>query len=160
MERGGGEEVKSVGVDEWQIAWRAGVGGILAVGLPGDGTVVVGSHSGVGVFDAVAGDRLLRVRDDGYTWWDEERAAILVQGPDRAIESVPAMGLWGGALPSSTTDGWECLKDTSGALLVRDDERVSVPDDEEFRACGFSLDGSFFVLATSPTLTVLRRRGN
>jgi hypothetical protein len=44
-----------------------------------------------------------------------------------------------------------------GAVLIRDDQHVDVADDEEFRACGFSPQGSVFVLATSPNLIVLKR---
>jgi hypothetical protein len=53
---------------EWRpVTWTA-VGGIVAVGIPDERRVVVGSHSGVEVFDATTGERLARVSSDGYAW--------------------------------------------------------------------------------------------
>jgi hypothetical protein len=39
------------------------------VGLPDEIRVVVGSHAGIGVFDATTGVRTMRVRDNDYTWF-------------------------------------------------------------------------------------------
>lgn len=130
---------------------------MLALGLPDEMRVVVGSHSGVGVFDASTGAPTLRVYDDDYTWFDPERLAILVPNDRGSFEAISSMGLEGGVLPDTTPDGWRCERTDNGALLVRDDKRVDVVDDEEFRACGFSPAGSLFVFASSPFLTVLRR---
>lgn len=139
-----------------RILWT-GVGGVLAVGVPDELRVVVGSHAGVGVFDARTGERVLRVRDNDYAWFDSDRLAIGVPDDHGGHELVPSMGLEGGSLPTTTSDGWRCERTDGGAALRFGDDEVLVSDDEEFRACGFSPAGSTFVFATSPNLTVLRR---
>jgi hypothetical protein len=154
---------------EWRpVTWTA-VGGIVAVGIPDERRVVVGSHSGVEVFDATTGERLARVSSDGYAWLNEDRLAIRLPGPRGGIELIASMGLHGGTLPTTTADGWECHRSEHGATLSRgDNETMTVADhrrwldlpagvDEGFRACGFSPGGSVFVLATSPCLSMLRR---
>ena len=141
----------------WErIIWTA-VGGVLAVGLPDEVLVVVGSHAGVGIFDATKADRAIRLHDNDYRWFDEERMAILIPDGRGGQEVVPAMSLEGGQLPNSTHDGWHCERTDFGATLVRDDPLLRIADQEEFRACGFSPGGSVFILATSPSLTVLKR---
>lgn len=127
------------------------------MGIPDERRVVVGSHSGVGVFDTTTGERIARVDDNDYAWLDEQRSTIRVLTDDGAAEVIPSMGLHGGTLPRTTPDGWEVECAMYGATLKRGAESVAVPDDEEFRACGFSPNGSVFVLATSSSLTVLRR---
>lgn len=142
---------------QWESVICIGIGGVLAVGVPDERRVVVGSHSGVGVFDTRAGERIARVVDNDYAWLDEQRLTIRVPTRAGVVEEIPSMGLHGGTLPSATADGWECERTDDGVTLERGAESVAVPDDEEFRACGFSPGGSVFVLATSPNLTVLRR---
>lgn len=141
----------------WERVICIGIGGVLAVGIPDERRVVVGSHSGVGVFDTTTGERIARVDDNDYAWLDEHGPTIRFPTPDGVVEDVPAMGLHGGTLPSTTADGWEWDRADDGVVLKRGAESVAVPDDEEFRACGFSPGGSVFVLATSPNLSVLRR---
>jgi len=143
---------------EWQRAIWTGVGGVLAVGVPDEVRAVVGSRAGIGVFDATTGDRVLRIKDNDYAWWDGQRMAILLPTAGDGVESIPSMGLEGGALPVTTRDGWECSRTEHGVVLTRGEERLPLADVAEFRACGFSPAGSLFVLATSPNLTVLRRR--
>ncbi|HMT90696.1 MAG TPA: hypothetical protein PKC73_13780, partial [Dermatophilaceae bacterium] len=133
------------------------VGGVLAVGLPDEVRVVVGSHAGVGIVDVTKADRAIRLHDNDYRWFDEERMAILIPDGRGGQEVVAAMGLAGGQLPTSTHDGWRCERTDLGATLVRDDQLLKIADQEEFRACGFSPRGSVFILATSPNLTVLKR---
>jgi hypothetical protein len=142
---------------EWQRVIWTGVGGVLAVAVPDEVRVVVGSHAGIGVFNATTGERILRVRDNDYTWFEQEALAILVPIDGGGVETIPSMGLEGGFLPNITSDGWRCERTSEGAVLHRGVERVPVADNEEFRALGFSPGGSVFVLATSPNLTVLRR---
>ncbi len=142
---------------QWERVIRTGIGGVLAVGMPDERRVVVGSHSGVGVFDTTTGEGIARVDDNDYAWLDEQRSTIRVPTDDGAAEIIPSMGLHGGTLPRTTPDGWKWERTSDGVTLKRGAERVAVPDDEEFRACGFSPNGSVFVLATSSSLTVLRR---
>jgi len=141
----------------WHRVIWTGVGGVLAVGVPDERRIVVGSHAGVGVFDATTGERVYRSRDNDYTWWDQERLSIILNVSGGESEVIPSMGLEGGSLPAVTADGWTCSQCESGAVLTRGDETVEVVDPEEARAVGFSPAGSLFVFATSPSLTVLRR---
>lgn len=99
-----------------------------------------------------------RFRDNDYTWWDADSLAIALLIPGSAPEQVPSMGLEGGSLPQATTDGWSCQRSADGATLTKGEHRIPVVDTEELRALGFSPGGSLFVYATSPNLTVLRRR--
>lgn len=142
--------------DRWQRVVVARVGGVVAVAVPDERRVVVGSHSGLAVFDSVTGERALRVQDEDSTWFDEDRLAIQLPAAGGSIDAVPSMGLHGGVLPSSTPDGWRCERSNDGAELSREGLRQSVVDPEEFRAMGFSPAGSVFVLATSPSLTIMR----
>jgi hypothetical protein len=64
----------------------------------------------------------------------------------------------GGSLAESTVDGWVCRRTSHGVELIGPlGDIVEVTDGEECRAFGFSPDGSIFVYATSPTLTILLR---
>ena len=120
-------------------------------------TVAVGSHSGLGVFDARTGRRLLRYGDEDYGWYRDEPPTILIPSTAGGLE-IPAAGIWGGALPLATADGWTCTPTPEGAVLSADEQtEVTVRDPEELRACGFSPDGRVFIFATSPTLTILAR---
>jgi hypothetical protein len=127
------------------------------MGLPDERRIVVASHAGIGVFDAGTGQRVLRVRDNDYAWWDADRLAILLPTPE-GDEVVPCMGLEGGSLPHGTSDGWTYTQVQAGAVVSHNDQRFAVEDPEEFRAAGFSPLGTLFAYATSPNLTVLSRQ--
>lgn len=146
-----------MGIAAWQrVAWT-GIGGTLAVAVPDEMRVVVGSHSGVGVFSSETGQRTLQLNDNDYAWFDQSRLAILLPDPDGSVETMTCMGIEGGVLPHTTPDGWRCEQTQEGALLVRGSEQLLIHDSEELRAMGFSPEGSVFVLATSPNLTIMRR---
>jgi hypothetical protein len=52
--------------------WRAipvAIGGVVAVGFLDEDRVIVGSHSGVGVFDVHTGERIERTHDEDYNWY-------------------------------------------------------------------------------------------
>lgn len=153
-----GDNVQVSSSETWQRTIWTGVGGVLAVGVPDETRVVIGSHAGVGVLDASTGERVHRFRDSDYTWWHQDSFAIELRIPGSAPEHVSSMGLEGGSLPSTTPDGWSCQRSVDGATLTDGELRIAVVDAEEFRALGFSPAGSLFVYATSPNLTVLRRR--
>jgi hypothetical protein len=143
----------------WKPIRSIAVGGLVAVGFLDEHRIVVGSHSGLGIFDADSGARLDRVEDpDGkYAWFRESPpTAVLTDGDGAHLVAVA--GLWGGALPEITQDGWACRNVRTGAVLSGPDGvELTVDDDEEPRACGFSPEGQVFVFATSPTLHVAVR---
>jgi hypothetical protein len=147
-------------VGSWSPVIPLGVGGVLAVGFLDTLRLIVGSHSGLGVFDARTGALLERIHDeDGdYGWHQDDPPSIRYPGPEGTV-LVPAAGLWGGQLDQETADGWSCRATSRGAVLTAaGGEAVTVPDTERPRACGFSPDGLVFVYATSPTVNLLRRR--
>jgi hypothetical protein len=135
------------------------VGGLVVVGFLDELRVIVGSHDGLGVFEASSGLRLARVGDpDGAYGWYRESPPSAVHADSDGEHRVPVAGLWGGELPTTTQDGWTCRRVPTGASLVGPDgTAIAIDDDEEFRACGFSPDGHVFVFATSPTLYLAAR---
>ena len=52
--------------------WRAipvAAGGVVAAGFLDEDRVIVGSHSGTGVFDVHTGERAERTYDEGHDWY-------------------------------------------------------------------------------------------
>jgi hypothetical protein len=144
---------------DWSSVRAIPVGGLVVVGFLDEHRVVVGSHSGLDVFDAATGPLLDRVEDPdgGYAWFQESPPTALYTG-DGEQSRVPVAGLWGGTLSSTTDDGWTCQIEDAGARLSGPEgSLIAVDDAEEPRACGFSPQGQVFVFATSPTLHVAVR---
>ena len=148
------------GMSRWGPVRSIPVGGLVAVGFLDERCVVVGSHDGLGVFEANSGARLDRVsdREGDYVWFQEApplAVYIDADGEDR----IPVAGLWGGELRDRSDDGWTCERVSSGARLVGPEgTTITVVDDVEPRACGFSPEGHVFVYATSPTLNLTVRQ--
>lgn len=144
---------------DWGSIRAIPVGGLVAVGFVGEDRVIVGSHSGLGVFHAATGVVLGRVADPrGDYDWFRESPPTAVYADDDGQHSVPICGLWGGTLPAATGDGWICRSQDTGAALVGPSGRlVIVEDDQEPRACGFSPQGRIFAFATSSTLHIAVR---
>lgn len=141
----------------WTRVASIAIGGICAAGFVDDSRVAIGSHSGLGTFDARTGRRLLRAPDEDYGWYRDQPPTILVPSLDGVLE-VTAAGIWGGALTTSIADGWTCSPTPDGAVLTATGQtEVTVRDPEELRACGFSPNGRVFIYASSPTLTILAR---
>lgn len=144
---------------DWSSIRAIPVGGLVAVGFVDEQRVVVGSHSGLRVFDATTGAMLDQVGDPtgDYAWFQESPPTALYAG-DGGPHSVPVAGLFGGTLPGTTDDGWACRVEDAGARLSGPHgSLVTVDDAEERRACGFSPQGQVFVFATSPTLYIAVR---
>jgi hypothetical protein len=134
------------------------VGGVVAVGFLDEDRVVVGSHSGVGVFDVRTGERIERTYDQGYNWYQADPPSIR-RSSAQGVSLIRAAGLWGGDLPQSTTDGWTSRRLSGGTVLHAEGQPdFSIDDSEEYRAQGFSPLGSAFVYATSPTVYLATRR--
>jgi hypothetical protein len=133
--------------------WRAivvAVGGVVAVGFLDEERVIVGSHSGVGVFDVHTGERTERTYDEGYSWYQGDPPFIRYPSA-QGTRLIRAAGLWGGDLPQSTSDGWISHQVDEGAVLRAEGQPdFSIDDPEEYRAHGFSPLGRAFVYATSP----------
>lgn len=106
----------------WSPMRPVAVGGIVAVGFVDEGRVLVGSHSGVAIVDALSGEPTDRTADgDGsYEWFTESPPSGTwadVDGP----HTVPVAGLWGGDLPVETSDGWLIERDAQGAKVTGPD---------------------------------------
>ena len=141
--------------------WRAipvAIGGVVAVGFLDEDRVIIGSHSGVGVFDVHAGQRIERTHDDDYSWY--QRDPPFIRHPSaEGVRLIRAAGLWGGDLDQSTIDGWTCHRVDRGAVLRAEGQPdFRIQDSEEYRAQGFSPGGGAFVYATSPTVYIATRR--
>jgi hypothetical protein len=140
--------------------WRAipvAIGGLVAVGFMDEDRVIVGSHSGVGVFDVHTGARVERVYDEAYNWYQSDPPFIRYPSAD-GVRLIRAAGLWAGRLDQSTTDGWTCYRVDGGAVLsAAGRPEFRIEDSEEYRAHGFSPGGGAFVYATSPTLYLASR---
>jgi hypothetical protein len=141
--------------------WRAipvAIGGVVALGFLDEDRIIVGSHSGVGVFDVHTGERTERTYDDDDSWYQDEPPSIRRLSPE-GIRLIRAAGLWGGDLDQATTDGWTCHRVDGGAVLSADGQpQFRVEDPDEYRAQGFSPGGRTFVYATSPTVYLVTRR--
>ncbi|MEU6378369.1 hypothetical protein [Streptomyces sp. NPDC046909] len=162
----------------------APVGGLLGIGFgshPGTGhdLVMVVSHNGIGLFDAVTGERVAREPDaDPYPEDGPEGAApeLTYPGPGPlAGTRVAVAGLFGGGLNSTSGDGWS----VDVVAPAWPNERVLLshgsglphpgPHGErwwhvfhshysELRATGFSPSGQTLAVATSSDLTLWTRR--
>lgn len=97
-------------MSDWGLMRAIAVGGLVAVGFLDERRVVVGSHSGLGVFDAATGAVLVRAPDPGcdYAWFEESPPGAVFTGDDGQRHHVRVAGLWGGTLPAMTDDGWAC----------------------------------------------------
>lgn len=140
----------------WARVRVFGVGGLVAVGFPDEGHVVVGSHSGLRILDVHAGFTTLvdDVAGD-YAWLDEaSNEAVWVD--DEGKHVVPVAGLWGGTLPLETDEGWRGVPTASGVEVTGPggQRAFTIEDADEPRAVGFSPGGRVFVFATSASLYV------
>jgi hypothetical protein len=49
------------------------IGGVVAVGFMDENRVIVGSHSGLGVFDVHTGERIEWTHGEDYNWYQGDR---------------------------------------------------------------------------------------
>jgi hypothetical protein len=143
------------------MQWHAipvAIGGVVAVGFMDEDRVIVGSHSGVGVFDVRTAERIERTHDDAYNWYQGDPPSIRYPSAE-GVRLIRAAGLWGGDLDQSTADGWTCHRVDGGAVLRSEGQQdFKIEDSEGYRAMGFSPGGGAFVYATSPTAHLASRR--
>lgn len=144
---------------DWLRGPTLAIGGIVAVAFDGEATIAVGSHSGLGVFDALTGDLLERHLDteSNYGWHQADPPSIRRED-SHGVRLLPSAGLWGGRLNHETEDGWAATAGDKGVDVARADRTgFSVDDSDEVRAFGFSPGGTLFVMATSATLHAYHR---
>jgi hypothetical protein len=147
----------------WSPGRFVRVGGLTCVGFgeaDGRELLLVVSHDGRGVFEL---DLTRVARDRGPiedSWHDDKRHTAIGIGPLDGVE-VPVAGLWGGALPARTSDGWEVeLLGGERVVLRAPDGQERVVAEEtvwEVRAVGFSPRGAALVVATTGDVTVFLR---
>lgn len=160
----------------------AAVGGLLGIGFatdPGTGhdLVMVVSHDGHGLFDAVTGEKIARDRDPDPEHSTPDTAPDLTCpgfGPI-AGNRVHIAGLFGGGLHSGTADRWDVEVETpewpnQRVLLSHGGKQFhnSAHGDgwwhilhssySTFRAAGFSPSGETLAVATSSDVTLWTRR--
>lgn len=135
------------------------VGGLVAVGFLDEARVIVGSHSGIAVVDAMSAEKLGRIVDlDGtYPWFTQVPPSAMWPAGETAV-TVPVAGLWGGELPVATDDGWRLQPRATGVTITGPlGASFDIDDEDDFRAAGFSPAGRVFVYATASTLYVAVR---
>ena len=142
----------------WKKIADVAIGGLTEVGfVPGGTLVLVVSHQGRGLIDLVSGQRVARDRQETGSWFNATRPAALGIGPVHG-QQIEIAGLAGGQLPLVTADGWQARRTPRGVMLAGPaGETVTVDEAEQIRAFGFSPDGQAFIVASSPSLTILRR---
>lgn len=167
--------------EPWRRVAYAPVGGLLGIGFathPGTGhdVVMVVSHDGHGLFDAVTGERIARDRDPDPEGDTPDIAADLTcpgLGPVAGTR-VHIAGLFGGGLHATTADGWTLRVVVPAwpherVLLARGDglphrgphgERwwhIFHSSYSELRAAGFSPSGQTVAVATSSDVSLWTR---
>ncbi|TLS41075.1 hypothetical protein FE633_38325 [Streptomyces montanus] len=169
--------------EPWHLVFKscAAVGGLLGIGFAshpdsGNDLVMVVSHDGHGLFDAVTGEKIARNRDpDPEDSTPDSAADLSCPGLGPIADSrVHIAGLFGGGLHTTTADGWTLEVVTPAwpndrVLLSRDGGlphsgpygkqwwHVFHSDYSELRTAGFSPSGQTLAVATSSDLTLWTR---
>lgn len=169
--------------EPWQPVFKpcAAVGGLLGIGFAshpdnGNDLVMVVSHDGHGLFDAVTGEKIARDRDPHPEDTPDAVADLSCPGLGPIADSrVRIAGLFGGGLHTTTADGWTLEVVTPAwpndrVLLSRDGGlphrgtygeqwwHVFHSNYSELRAAGFSPSGQTLAVATSSDVTLWTRR--
>ena len=130
------------------------------------------------MFDCTKAERVARDHDAEGAWEDLYLLEAAGIGPLEGL-NIRTAGLFGGALPKGTSDGWTAealyLEWPEPALLLtppgswlyenragrrRDFVKVPGAVGAELRAWGFSPTGRTLILATASDLTVFSRNGD
>jgi hypothetical protein len=75
-------------MQHWQ-AIPVAIGGVVVVGFLDEDRIIVGSHSGVGVFDVHTGARIQRTHDENYNWYQGDPTGL----QNRGLGRVPSAGI-------------------------------------------------------------------
>ncbi|MCW2864460.1 MAG: hypothetical protein JWP48_6168 [Actinoallomurus sp.] len=166
----------------WQpvLDSRTPIGGLLGIGFavhPDNGRdlVMVVSHDGHGLFDAVTGEKIARDRDPDPDTSTPDATPDLTCPGLGPITGAPVRiaGLFGGGLHTTTPDGWalevvspewphhRVLLSADGGLHKGppgdDWWHIFHSDYSTLRAAGFSPSGLTLAVATSSDLTLWTR---
>jgi hypothetical protein len=142
--------------DPWTQRADLHTGGLTGVGTDAASRyLLVVSHDGRGVFDLASGERVARDRGNvPDTEFRENPFTVGGIGP-LAGTMIPCAGLWGGALPQVTPDGW---RTTSTELVGPDGQRYALPEpDAHVAAVGFTSTGEVLIYATGASVTLYFR---
>ena len=149
----------------WRNARTYAVGGLFEVGYaPASDLLLVHSANGRGIFDCITAERLARDDEEPMDTSDPIRLTAQGFGPLDG-QSIRMAGLFGGALPLTTTDHHRLEEHSPdwpnrAILLVKPDRSKTPAGDDgecELRAFGFSETGRSFVIATSCELVIFNR---
>jgi hypothetical protein len=133
------------------------IGGLTEVGFAAPGVLLVVSHQGRGLYNCATGERLARDKSEAPDWFDPGGPSSLGIGPYEGVW-IAVAGLAGGSLRRDTDDGWSATAAKNAVALHSSDASQIIDETEEIQVFGFSEDGSTFVLGSSPTLRIFRRR--
>lgn len=158
--------------EPWNEVANHAVQGLLAVGLSEDGRhCLVVSGQGRSVIDLTSGEVVSQDSEvEPDTFLSHANTVATGIGPLDDV-SITLAGVWGGGLPTSTTDGWFTFRfspewpservvlqapasnfhNSYGGLT-----QLSAPIND-VRAVGFTIDGQALVLATDSRLEIWRR---
>lgn len=151
----------------WRRPLFFAIGGLCGVGFSQDSAyLLVVSHQGRGVFDCRSGERVARDPDGSWSWYNDEDCTCEGIGPLEGTR-IPISGTSAAIetnrrLASTTADGCSVEQRAlgHGEIEVRvrcgQEEVICIEADSPI-AVGFSEDGRAFLVAESPTLTLLLR---
>ena len=153
-------------IGPWQHAAWLHVGGLVAIGFPGDFFLFALSWNGRGLFDLRTFERIARDHEDptGADWVAADHLSALGIGEFSDVV-IPLVGLWGGEGHTKTPDGWRLenrVEDgtvLSSSLISPGSTVIPVPltSITEYRAVSFSPSGRSLILACSSDIQVLTR---
>ena len=158
---------QATAIGPWQHAKWLHVGGLVAIGFPGDFFLFVLSWNGRGLFDLRTFEQTARDYEDpaGGDWVAADHLSALGVGEFSDL-MIPIVGLWGGKGHTRTPDGWRLenqveqgmvlsssLMDPAGSTVIP----VPLTSITEYRAVSFSPSGRFLILACSSDIQVLTR---
>ena len=153
----------------WQHAAWLRVGGLIAIGFPGDFHLFTLSWNGRGIFELHTFERIARAYEDpvGADWLAADQLSAAGIG-EFSSQLIPIVGLWGGQCIVRTPDGWRLEarveKGTvlSGLLIDPTASNVvAVPLNSitEYQAVSFDPSGRFLLLASTSEVQVMTRGG-
>lgn len=163
---------KSPKIEGWQCLGIYAVGGLLAVGFSKRKDILlVESSTGRGLFDCNTGEKIARDYNEEYVNpYDYE---LYCMGIDvLSDEEINTAGINGGGLLTVSPQGdsinivslnWpiqEIIFCPNYSSIYDDktkDKCCIVASEYEIRACGFSSNGNFFILATSSDFVLYKR---
>ena len=126
--------------------------------------LLVHSPDGSSLYDCLTGERIARDDDEPMDGFDRETLEATGFG---AVDGqrIRMAGLFGGALPAATEDGFTLVEDSPAlparrvAMIEPGGTRTIVAEDGEceLRAFGFSQTGRSFIVATSCLLDIFSR---